>query len=240
MEHIKLVCFSDKCLILNPDHKATENFINGLKMQLQSKVSKSCHRQKRRISLNIYPTPISCEVPADQFEALRPSLPPTPSTPQYGTINIDTLFVKQTLTLGKICDARSYTRRQTLTIRRMPRCSTRNAQWESLYRIVFRYIDIKYNYQMTSTSWWTLIHWKEFGQKYDENLLRQDLAFEHVILENALEKVVRKFRRHLQIIKPALEMLLQQIEQVWKESSHIVIWDFSEPRDKWSEASFGR
>ena len=31
---------------------------------------------------------------------------------------------------------------------------------------------------------------------------------------NALENVVRKFRRHLQIIKPALEMLLQQIEQV--------------------------
>merc|ERR1712130_662782 len=31
--------------------------------------------------------------------------------------------------------------------------------------------------------------------------------------ENALENVVRKFRRHLQIIKPALEMLLQQIEQ---------------------------
>ena len=30
MEHIKLVCFSDKCLILNPDDKATENFINGL------------------------------------------------------------------------------------------------------------------------------------------------------------------------------------------------------------------
>ena len=35
-----------------------------------------------------------------------------------------------------------------------------------------------------------------------------------MILENALENVVRKFRRHLQIIKPALEMLLQQIEQV--------------------------
>merc|ERR1712179_310594 len=41
----------------------------------------------------------------------------------------------------------------------------------------------------------------------------QDLAFEHVILENALENVVRKFRRHLQIIKPALEMLLEQIEK---------------------------
>ena len=45
-------------------------------------------------------------------------------------------------------------------------------------------------------------------------LLPQDLDFEHVILENALENVVRKYRRHLQIIKPALEMLLQQVEQV--------------------------
>ena len=36
--------------------------------------------------------------------------------------------------------------------------------------------------------------------------------FEQVILETALENFVQKFRRHLQIIKPALEMLLQQIE----------------------------
>ena len=61
----------------------------------------------------------------------------------------------------------------------------------------------------------------------------QDLDFEHVILENALENVVRKFRRHLQIIKPALEMLLQQIEQVcpgifWKEGSHATIYRFAD------------
>lgn len=37
-------------------------------------------------------------------------------------------------------------------------------------------------------------------------------AFEHTILENALEYVVQKYRRHLQIIKPALEILLEQIE----------------------------
>ena len=36
--------------------------------------------------------------------------------------------------------------------------------------------------------------------------------FEQVILETALEFVVQKYRRHLQIIKPALEMLLQQVE----------------------------
>jgi len=98
MEHIKLVCFSDKCLILNPDHKATENFINGLKMQLQSKENAPVLNTERSMRILI------------------------------------------------------------------------------------------------------------------QNSV-QDLAFEHVILENALENVVRKFRRHLQIIKPALEMLLQQIEQ---------------------------
>ena len=38
MEHIKLVCFSDKCLILNPDDKATQNFIYGLKMQFHCEV----------------------------------------------------------------------------------------------------------------------------------------------------------------------------------------------------------
>jgi len=37
--------------------------------------------------------------------------------------------------------------------------------------------------------------------------------FEFLILESALENVVNKFRRHLRIKKPALEMLLQQIEQ---------------------------
>ena len=38
------------------------------------------------------------------------------------------------------------------------------------------------------------------------------LDFEHVILEYALENVTQKFRRHLSIIKPSLEELLQQIE----------------------------
>jgi hypothetical protein len=40
-----------------------------------------------------------------------------------------------------------------------------------------------------------------------------------MVLESALGNVVRKHRRHLQIIKPALDMLLQQIEKVewWLE-----------------------
>merc|ERR1719186_277759 len=37
--------------------------------------------------------------------------------------------------------------------------------------------------------------------------------FEHVIMEKAMENVVEKFRKHLQIMKPALEVLLQQIEE---------------------------
>ena len=36
--------------------------------------------------------------------------------------------------------------------------------------------------------------------------------FEHMVLEIAFESVINKFRRHIKIKKPALEMLLQQIE----------------------------
>jgi len=104
MEHIKLVCFSDKCLILNPDDKATQNFIYGLKMQFHCVESLPVHEESLRLNT------------------------------------------------------------------------------DSSMRLL-----------------------------YQKSV--QDLDFEHVILENALENVVRKFRRHLQIIKPALEMLLQQIEQ---------------------------
>ena len=50
--------------------------------------------------------------------------------------------------------------------------------------------------------------------EYSENLLQQNLDFEHVILENALENIVGKFGRHLQIIKPVLERLLEPIEKV--------------------------
>merc|ERR1711936_1133299 len=39
-----------------------------------------------------------------------------------------------------------------------------------------------------------------------------DQDFEHIVLEKAIEMVVDKFKKHLQIMKPALELLLQQIE----------------------------
>ena len=39
------------------------------------------------------------------------------------------------------------------------------------------------------------------------------LDFEHVVLEVALEEVVRKLRRQLHILRPALELLLHQVEQ---------------------------
>ena len=35
MEHIKLICLSGKCLILNPDQKPTKAFINNLIEQLR-------------------------------------------------------------------------------------------------------------------------------------------------------------------------------------------------------------
>ena len=47
---------------------------------------------------------------------------------------------------------------------------------------------------------------------YKQSVL-QDSDFEHIILENALHNIVKKFKRHLEIIKPALDMLLQQIAQ---------------------------
>eukprot|EP00092_Neocalanus_flemingeri_P018980 GFUD01020565.1.p1 GENE.GFUD01020565.1~~GFUD01020565.1.p1 ORF type:complete len:412 (+),score=123.55 GFUD01020565.1:27-1262(+) len=60
---------------------------------------------------------------------------------------------------------------------------------------------------------------KEFSMQKVLKLLKQDSNqelyqnFEHVILETALENVVSKFRRHFNIMKPALEMLLQQTEE---------------------------
>ena len=42
--------------------------------------------------------------------------------------------------------------------------------------------------------------------------MHQDQNFELIVLEAALDHVVRKFGRHLQIIKPSVEMILQQIE----------------------------
>ena len=95
MENIKLLCFSEKCLIINPEERATQYFINGLKEQFKSTKHES---------------------------------------------------------------------------------SKTGAEFT-----------IK------------LLHQK--------SVQYQD--FEQIILETALENVVQKFRRHLQIIKPALEMLLQ-------------------------------
>ena len=98
IENIKLLCFSEKCLIINPEDRATQNFIRGLK---------------------------------EHFKYAKP---------QFSR-----------------------------------------------------------NYEESSIK---LLHQK--------SVQYQD--FEQVILETALENVVQKFRRHLHIIKPALEMLLQQVE----------------------------
>jgi len=98
MEHIKLICLQDKCIILNPDQKPTKAFINNLIEQL--------------------------------------------------------------------------------------RCVNRD------------YVKINGNASMRML--------------YQKNA--QDQNFELIVLESALDHVVRKFGRHLQIIKPSVEMILQQIE----------------------------
>jgi len=105
MEHIKLICFSDRCLIFNPGDKATQRFVDEINDQFRAAGSDSSS--------------------LDTSLRMRWS-------PGGG--------------LDTICNVRT-----------------------------------------------------------------QD--FEHVILESALENVVNKFRRHITIKKPALEMLLQQIEQ---------------------------
>ena len=43
------------------------------------------------------------------------------------------------------------------------------------------------------------------------NLSEED--FEYVVMEKAMEHVVEKFKKHLHIIKPALNLLLQQVEE---------------------------
>ena len=46
---------------------------------------------------------------------------------------------------------------------------------------------------------------------YRCSLSDRESYFEHIILESCLSHVTKKFKRHLEIIKPALDVLLQQI-----------------------------
>lgn len=48
---------------------------------------------------------------------------------------------------------------------------------------------------------------------YYQAYLHTSLDFEHIVLETALSNIVKKFHRHLEIIKPPLDALLQQIAQ---------------------------
>jgi len=98
MEHIKLICLPDKCIILNPDQKPTKAFINNLLEQLRC-------------------------------------------------VNKDYVKINDSASMRML---------------------------------------------------------------YQKNA--QDQNFELLVLEAALDHVVRKFGRHLQIIKPSVEMILQQIE----------------------------
>ena len=49
--------------------------------------------------------------------------------------------------------------------------------------------------------------------QYYQNSRDKKTDFEHIVLESSLHNVVKKFKRHLEIIKPALDTLLQTIAQ---------------------------
>ena len=48
---------------------------------------------------------------------------------------------------------------------------------------------------------------------YKSSLIDKETSFEHIVLECCLDHITKKFKRHLEIIKPALDVLLQQIAQ---------------------------
>lgn len=50
------------------------------------------------------------------------------------------------------------------------------------------------------------------SMKLISQISRNEQDFEHIVIEKAIESVVEKFTKHLQIVKPALDVLLQEIE----------------------------
>ena len=52
-----------------------------------------------------------------------------------------------------------------------------------------------------------------FITKYYQNSQSQRTDFEHIILESCLDNIVKKFRRHMKLMKPALDALLQKIAE---------------------------
>merc|ERR1719334_2741877 len=46
-----------------------------------------------------------------------------------------------------------------------------------------------------------------------QSLYSSSIDFEHIVLESALSNIVKKFHRHLEIIQPPLDILLQEIAQ---------------------------
>ena len=134
METVKLICFSEKCFILNPEDKNTQAFIRSLKAQFRLSATNFIRWSKVKVPDQSNWVTLS---PQDQWWHHHEVV-----TPKKCTIS------------GKL---------------------------------------------------------KLSGKKCNElsHVTLQD--FEQVVLETALENVVSKYSRHLEIIKPALEMLLQQV-----------------------------
>ena len=59
----------------------------------------------------------------------------------------------------------------------------------------------------------TLHHNHSITNFYKSSLLDKEIYFEHIVLESCLYNITKKFKRHLDIIKPALDVLLHQIAQ---------------------------
>ena len=50
-----------------------------------------------------------------------------------------------------------------------------------------------------------------YNTYYEKRKEEKEVYFEHIVLECCLSNVTKKFQRHLDIIKPALDVLLHQI-----------------------------
>merc|ERR1719228_871908 len=50
------------------------------------------------------------------------------------------------------------------------------------------------------------------SMKLIQQISMDEQDFEHIVFEKAIESIVDKFRKHLKIMKPAMRLLLQEIE----------------------------
>lgn len=74
-------------------------------------------------------------------------------------------------------------------------------------------LTVQFNKQMAAQEKQQIEKHDNYSGDSLEKGFEHNIEFEHNILESALRDVVNKFKRHLRIKRPALEMLLHQIEE---------------------------